>query len=281
MRSSLITVLLSSEKRTDLLIFLKEKPRTIEEINSELDTNSVAILPQLKRLKENGLVVQEDKLYSLSLMGKILVRRMESLVKAFRLLEDNYDYLTDAKSGGVPPIFFKLMEELMAYIPDGYQEDSSLVYEKMTEAFYSSKQIFLIISYPDLRYPGICAEYAKKRLKLSIILTRSVFEKFSQEFKEELDILSLLENSEVYVLGSDITPPTLAVTDTIVFTSFPSGKSDGSESNSMVSVGEKAVHRGQKIFEHFKALAEPLSPGPSRHVLLPGHRVNSEQEEKQ
>ena len=62
MRSSLITILLSSEKRTDLLLLLKEKPRTIEEINNELDTNSVAILPQLKRLKENGLVVQEDRI---------------------------------------------------------------------------------------------------------------------------------------------------------------------------------------------------------------------------
>jgi predicted transcriptional regulator len=91
MRSSLITVLLSSEKRTELLLLLKEKPRTIEEINNELDTNSVAILPQLKKLKENGLVIQEDKIYDLSLLGKIIVRKMESLVKAFRQLEDNYD----------------------------------------------------------------------------------------------------------------------------------------------------------------------------------------------
>ncbi|MDR7667026.1 ArsR family transcriptional regulator [Methanosarcina sp. Z-7115] len=91
MRSSLITILLSSEKRTDLLLLLKKKPQTIEEINDELDTNSVAILPQLKKLKENGLVVQEDRVYDLSLLGKIIVRKMESLVKAFRYLENNYD----------------------------------------------------------------------------------------------------------------------------------------------------------------------------------------------
>ena len=91
MRSSLITVLLSSEKRTELLLLLKDKPRTIEEINNELDTNSVAILPQLKRLKENGLVIQEDRIYDLSLLGRIIVRKMESLVKTFRQLEDNYD----------------------------------------------------------------------------------------------------------------------------------------------------------------------------------------------
>ncbi|AKB47452.1 Transcriptional regulator, ArsR family [Methanosarcina sp. Kolksee] len=90
MRSNLITILLSSEKRTDLLLLLKEKPRTIEEINNELDTNSVAILPQLKKLKEKGLVIQEEKIYELSLIGKIIVRKMESLVKAFRQLENNY-----------------------------------------------------------------------------------------------------------------------------------------------------------------------------------------------
>lgn len=90
MRSNLITILLSSEKRTDLLLLLKEKPRTIEEINNELNTNSVAILPQLKKLKEKGLVIQEEKIYELSLLGKIIVRKMESLVKAFRQLENNY-----------------------------------------------------------------------------------------------------------------------------------------------------------------------------------------------
>ena len=90
MRSNLITILLSSEKRTDLLILLKEKPRTIEEINNELDTNSVAILPQLKKLKENGLVIQEEKIYELSLLGKIIVRKMESLVKALRHLENDH-----------------------------------------------------------------------------------------------------------------------------------------------------------------------------------------------
>jgi Predicted transcriptional regulator len=91
MRSTLITILLSSEKRTDLLLLLKEKPRTIEEINNELDTNSVSILPQLKKLKENGLVIQQDKIYELSLLGKIIVRKMESLVKAFRKLENDYN----------------------------------------------------------------------------------------------------------------------------------------------------------------------------------------------
>lgn len=267
MRSSLITVLLSSEKRTDLLLFLKEKPRTIEEINSELDTNSVASLPQLKKLKESGLVVQEDRVYSLSLLGKILVRRMESLVKAFRLLEDGYDYWSGVKPGGTPPVFFNLMEELLAYIPDCCcGEDVSPAYQEMTEAFRSSKRILLIISYPDTHYPGICAESAKNGLEVSVVLTQPVFEKFEEKFKEELDTLLLLENSQVYLLGNDVISPTIIVTDTMVLTSFSSGKNDEKGTKNLVSFGEKAVHRGQEVFEHFRALAKPLTPGSSNQT---------------
>ncbi|KKG08728.1 hypothetical protein EO92_12920 [Methanosarcina sp. 2.H.A.1B.4] len=272
MSSSLVTVLLSSRK-TDLFLFLKEKPRTIEEINSKLGTNPAAILFQLKRLNENGLVVQEDRVYSLSLPGKILVRRMESLVTAFRLLEDDYDYCPGVKPGGISPVFFKLMEELMAYFPSRYYgDDASSMYKEVTEAFCSSKQIFLIISYPDLSYPAICAEHAKKGLKVSVILTQLIFEKFAEEFKEEIDTLLLFENSDIYVLDNDITPPTVAVTDTMVLTYFSSGKVDDGEDNSMVGFGEKAVKWGKELFEHFRVLAEPLGPEPSNQLYLEASR---------
>ncbi len=281
MRSSLITVLLSSEKRTDLLLFLKEKPRTIEEINSELDTNPVAVLPQLKKLKENGLVVQADRVYSLSLMGKIIVRRMESLVKAFRLLEDNYDYWSGVKPGGAPSVFFKLMEELMELIPENCQEEDDFsAYREMTGAFCSSKQVSLIISNRNLHYPNICAENAKKGLKVSVIFTQSIFEKFTEEFKEELGALLLLENFEIYVLNGDLTPPSLAVTDTMVFACFSSGKCDEGEDNTIVSFGEKSVNWGRETFEYFRTQAKPLVSGASGNSRLPDHRTNFEQEDK-
>jgi len=45
----------------------------------------------LKKLKEIGLVAHEAKVYDLSLLGKTIVRRMEPLITAIKLLEDNYD----------------------------------------------------------------------------------------------------------------------------------------------------------------------------------------------
>ncbi|AKB31991.1 Transcriptional regulator, ArsR family [Methanosarcina siciliae HI350] len=278
MSSSLVTVFLPS-RRTDLFLFLKEKPGTVEEINSELGIGPDAILSRLKRLEENGLVVQQGNIYSLSLTGKILVRRMESLVKAFRLLEDDYDYCPGVKPGGIPPVFFKLMEELIVCFPAlCHGDDVSSMYREVTEAFCSSKQLLLIISCPHMSYSGICAEHAKKGLKVSVILTRLIFEKLTEEFKEDLDALLLLENSEMYILGNDFNPPTVAVTDTMVLTCFSSEKMDDSEDNSMVVFGDKAVQWGKELFEHFRVLAEPLGPDPSKQLYLEASRGESSED---
>jgi len=273
MRSSLITILLSSEKRTDLLLLLKEKPLTIEEINDKLDTNSVAILPQLKKLKEIGLVAHEEKVYDLSPLGKIIVRKMEPLVKALRLLEDNYDYWSSLKPGEIPPGFFKRMEEFVTHIPGRYNgDDTSCVYQRMTEAFRNSKKVLIIISYPNSQYPGICAEHAKKGSNVSVILTHYVFEKYIYEFKKELETLLLHDNSDLYILGNNVVPPTIAVTDSMVLTCFSSGKNTQDKNNSMVGFGEEAVSWGLELFEYFKTLAKPFIPEPSNSAKLK-HRV--------
>lgn len=264
MRSSLITILLSSKKRTGLLLLLKEKPITIEEINDKLDTNSVAILPQLKKLKEIGLVAHEDKVYDLSPLGKIIVRKMEPLVKALRLLEDHYDYWSGLKPGEIPPSFFKRMEEFVTHIPERYHgDDTYSVCQRMIEAFRNSKKVFLIISDPNSKYPGICAEHAKKGSNVSVILTHNVFEKYIFEFKKDLDALLLLDNSDLYILDNNIVPPTVVVTDTMVLTCFFSGKNTPDKNGNMLGFGEEAVSWGLELFEYFKALAKPFIPEPS------------------
>lgn len=91
-----------------MLLFLKEKPRTIDEINDELDTDSVSILPHIKKLKDFELVTHEDKLYGLSPLGKIIIRKMEPLIGAIRQLEESYgDSRQGIKPRGDPPCFFK------------------------------------------------------------------------------------------------------------------------------------------------------------------------------
>ena len=67
MNSSLLDLILFSEKRKDFLLLLKEGPKSIEEILEKLQVSRTALLPQIKKLKEENLVIHENEYVSAQL----------------------------------------------------------------------------------------------------------------------------------------------------------------------------------------------------------------------
>ena len=56
MNPGLLDLILFSEKRKDFLLLLKEGPKGIEETLEKLQVPRTAILPQIKKLKDIGLI---------------------------------------------------------------------------------------------------------------------------------------------------------------------------------------------------------------------------------
>ena len=110
MKLELIELIFLSNKRKQLLLFLKSGPKNMDEITEALQATSTSILPQIKKLKDMSLVVQEDKTYILSLIGKVLVEKMQPLVNTIELFEDNFDYWSEKDLQGIPFSFRKRCE---------------------------------------------------------------------------------------------------------------------------------------------------------------------------
>lgn len=66
MKLELINLLLFSDKRKNFLLLLAEGPKNIDEALNLLRIPRVSLLPQIKKLKEEGLIVQEGDIYRLS-----------------------------------------------------------------------------------------------------------------------------------------------------------------------------------------------------------------------
>lgn len=71
----LIDLLFMSQKRKDLLILLRDGGKTIEEIVDTLNVTPTGMLPQIKKLKEEFLIIQDDKEYRLTHLAEILVEK--------------------------------------------------------------------------------------------------------------------------------------------------------------------------------------------------------------
>jgi predicted transcriptional regulator len=91
---------------------LKDSPKTIAEINKFLNLNSVAVLPQLKKLRENFLILKEGSIYSLSPLGIATVGRMQPMIDLLNVFGSQYDYWTNHAIECIPAPLLERIEEL-------------------------------------------------------------------------------------------------------------------------------------------------------------------------
>ena len=75
MKLQLVNLLLFPDTRKDFLLLLAEKPRNIDEILGLLQVSRISLLPHIKKLKEENLIVQERGIYRLSAIGEIIPKK--------------------------------------------------------------------------------------------------------------------------------------------------------------------------------------------------------------
>lgn len=69
MKQCLLNLILFSGRRKDLLLLLKEKPRDIDSIKELLKVDASSVQPHIKKMKDSGLIIERNKIYSLSEIG--------------------------------------------------------------------------------------------------------------------------------------------------------------------------------------------------------------------
>lgn len=207
MKISLIDLAFLSEKRKDVLLLLEEGPKTGDEIKIALNVNSTAIMPQIKKLKEGHLIVQDEKnTYKLSEMGEIVVEKMEPLLNTIRVFEENYEYWTNHDFIAIPEHLLNRIDELGNYFM--LEADLNRLFE-IPEDFKNnlleSRHVKIFISYFNPLHIEIYRELARKEAEICLILTEPVFNRIKKDYYEDLKFLMESKYTEIYICNKNIT----------------------------------------------------------------------------
>ncbi len=207
MKISLIDLAFLSEKRKDVLLLLEEGPKTGDEIKTALNVNSTSIMPQIKKLKEGRLIVQDDRnTYRLSGMGEIVVEKMEPLLNTVRVFEENYDYWINHDFTAIPESLLNRIDELGNYFM--LEPDLNRLFE-IPEDFRSnlleSRRIKMFLSYFNPLHVEMYLELAKKGAEICLILTEPVFERMKADYYQDLKFLVESKNVEIYICDKNVT----------------------------------------------------------------------------
>ncbi|MGB9938401.1 helix-turn-helix transcriptional regulator [Methanosarcina sp.] len=248
----LMELIFRSEKRRDLLIYLKDKPRSIDEIQEHLHVDSVSILPQLKKLKDRKLVIQKDHTYELSVMGKTIVDRMPPLLDTLEVLEDNFDYWSRRNLEGIPQVLRSRIGELKNC--KLIRPDLSHMFEldpEYVENLLLSRRVFGFSSYFHPSFIPLYLEIAKKEAEISIMLTEPVLKRFKTDYLEDLQALIEFEHVNLSLFPKDPKLAGFTVTDRFfLFTVLPQIKFF--EHESLFSSEPQALKWGTDLFSHLQ-----------------------------
>ena len=240
-----------SDKRKKILLFLRDRPKSMAEIQEHLTSDPVSILPQIKKLKEGKLIVQKGHVYELSLMGVVIADKMPPFLGTLEVLEKNFDYWTKRNLEGIPPFLRKRIFEL---------KNCRLIHPEMSHMFelnpefvdklHLSTHVLGFASYFHPSFATLYPEIAKKEgVEISLILTDQVFERFKKDYRDELNILLSFKNVSLFTFSGDSKIADFTVTDKFfLLTLFP--KEKFFEHESLLSSEPEALKWGTDLFSY-------------------------------
>jgi predicted transcriptional regulator len=260
MNPSLLDLILFSEKRKDFLLLLKEGPKDIEEILERLQVPRTALLPQIKKLKEECLVTHEEGMYRLSTIGEIVVEKMQPLLDILSVFEKYEEFWAGRKLSPIPPHLIKRISELGDYRL--IEPDLSHTFDLNSEFvkyLLNSSCTHMFFSYFHPQFPSIFLNLATKGIEISLVLTEAVYLRLVEDFKEEGKEFLKMENTSLYILektGMEI-PALIAAANRIMVLGLfnESGRFDRQY---VISFEPQAIKWGEELFDYYRGMSREV-----------------------
>lgn len=278
---SLLNTIFLSEKRKNLLLLLKEKgPKSSEDIKDVFDFPWKSITPQIKKLIDWGLVLEDEGMYTLSDMGAAIVTNMQFFLNTLSIYEENLDFWGEHDLSSIPFHLLTRVRELgHINILERNLSNVFWVPEELMNNLVDSKRIMSFVSVFHPSSPFLYSEYMEKGIESTAIITKSVLDILQTESNSELlhikmnnsilnralieykqKIKNILSSkaSNFLVYEVDLNPMSMIVTDKIFLLALPD-KKGRLTSKFLISSEPQALKWGEELFVYYKERSKPAT----------------------
>jgi len=115
MHLTLNEIICLSEKRRNIMFILEKKGCTLDEIVEKMGVPAHSFMPQLKTLRDEGIIVFKDGIFHLTTVGQILVQNMGPVFETIQILDRDKKYWFDRNLSVIPMDLLKRIREISNY----------------------------------------------------------------------------------------------------------------------------------------------------------------------
>jgi len=255
--ADLLNVIISSEKRRNLLILLNDGPRMWDEIKLQLNVTATGMLPQIKILEDEHLLEREDKKIALTPMGRVVVNHMEPFVKTVDVFGRHKKFWQEHAIGELPQEILADIGDLGNYWIIENKDEEIFDINPFLKNISQAKMVKGISHTIHPRYPRFFLNLAKKGVESSLILTPGVFKITKEQYHDLLQEYLNCESTSLYVSKKEI-KFSFTVTDSYFSISLFYNNGVFDSKNDVISQDPSARAWGERIFSHYQKLSEKI-----------------------
>ncbi|MHC1755866.1 MAG: helix-turn-helix transcriptional regulator [Methanosarcina sp.] len=260
MNSQLLELIFLSEKRKDLLLFLKGGPKTINEIKVYLNASAVAVLPQLKKLRDDSLVFRTEDVYILSPLGIAIAGRMQAMVSLLNVFGNCYEFWISHSVECIPASLRNRIGDL-DNCTFSEPPDRTCLFEphrEFVEKLSISKRIKGLASIFHPLYPSLFLSFAQEGADVSLLVTRPIYDRIKKEYQAELREFLKFQNSCFYVCEEKI-EFSHVVTDRFLSLSLPFFDGTFDHKQDVLCFEPAALKWGDDLFAYYRDRSEKIT----------------------
>ncbi|WP_292463484.1 winged helix-turn-helix domain-containing protein [Methanolobus sp.] len=259
MRKQLLDVIFMSEKRKNVLLLLKDESKKAQVILNHLKTTRTALLPQMKVLEENHLVIHYDDTYGLTKIGELIVNEIEPLLATIEVLDKNIEYWGTHKLDFIPPRLLERIYELgkceviTPSITNTFEIDSN--FHEMSN---KSPYLFYVTTFLYPNYSMLFSELISNNVNIHLIVSKDLLEKIRTE--EENDFKQLTQSGllHLFVYPDKMDFLTFAYNDNNLLLNALKDNMEF-DNKHILSCNPSAIDWGKELFEYYLKYSTPVS----------------------
>ncbi|MBO4302871.1 winged helix-turn-helix domain-containing protein [Methanosarcinaceae archaeon] len=246
-----------SEKRRSVMLLLLESPRDLNFLKKELHETSVSLLPQIKRLIDDGIVIHDQASgeYRLTMIGDLIAKKIRPFIRKIEVIDRDPEFWAAYDLSAVPgPLLDRLSEIGRFSITE---IDLRSVYFTVDTEFCrmiaEADSVKTFTTFNLAEYIPVYYERLTAGIPMTIMTTSTLIER-GRPYFDRINELLKMPDVFLYESPSDIKICELTVTDKVLLLSFYPAKDD-LNLRYLVSYEESAIRWGNDLFDYLKSLS--------------------------
>ena len=257
MKKQLLNVVFASDKRKNVLLFLKGGPQKMSPLLELLDATRSSLLPQMKILEDYHMIIHYGDTYELTTIGKLLIDKMIPLLDKVEFFDSDINYWGTHNLSFIPPELLHRLNKLRKckVITPSYVDIYKLNKEILKTSLISRYHYGIVTFYHPL-FPQFISDMISNNVHVHMIVPQPVIDKFKTEHTPEFENFMQSELVHFSVCPEDMGFLGMACNDYYFMMRLL--KSNGEHDTRYVLCNDKeALEWGKELFDHcFKFLQQ-------------------------